>query len=127
MSFTNFDLPHEGHNHSKALHISIECKGTTLSSVLVDTRSSLNVLSKSALMEIDYARVEVRLSDLIARALDGSRRAVFGEVDLFVKIRPRVFGTTFFVMDIQPTYCCLLGRPWIHGVGAVIQVALNQE
>lgn len=22
-------------------------------------------------------------------------------------------------MDIQPAYCCLLGRPWIHGAGAV--------
>ena len=22
-------------------------------------------------------------------------------------------------MDIQPAYCCLLGRPWIHKAGAV--------
>ncbi|XP_058752438.1 uncharacterized protein LOC131625608 [Vicia villosa] len=34
--------------------------GTTLSRVLVDTGSSLNVLPKSALMRIDYAGVELR-------------------------------------------------------------------
>jgi len=25
----------------------------------------------------------------------------------------------FQVMDINPAYCCLLGRPWIHSVGFV--------
>ncbi|XP_050889212.1 uncharacterized protein LOC127094416 [Lathyrus oleraceus] len=108
LGFTDFDLLPKGRNHNKALHISMECKGTTLSRVLVDTGSSLNVLSKSSLMKIDYAVVELRPSDLIVRALDGSRRDVFGEVDLPVKIGPRVFGMTFFAMDIQPAYFCLL-------------------
>lgn len=119
LGFTDIDLPHEGRSHNKALHISIECKGTTLSHVLVDTGSSLNVLPKIALMKIDYAGVEIRPSDLIVKAFDGSRRSVFGEVDLPVKIGPHIFNTTFYVMNIQPTYCCLLGRPWIHGAGAV--------
>lgn len=119
LGFTNADLPREGLNHNKALHISIECKGTTLSHVLVDTGSSLNVLPKSALMKIDYAGVEIRPSDLIVKAFDGSKRSVFGKVDLPVKIGPQTFMITFYVMDIHPAYCCLLGRPWIHGAGAV--------
>lgn len=87
--------------------------------MLVDTESSLNVLPMSILMKIDYVGVELCPSDLIIRAFDGSRRTIFGEVDLPVKIGPQVFGTTFFVMDIQPAYCCLLGCPWIHVAGAV--------
>lgn len=81
LGFTDFDLLPEGRNHNKALHISMECKGTTLSRVLVDTRSSLNVLPKSALMKIKYTGVELRSSDFIVRAFDGSRRAIFGELD----------------------------------------------
>lgn len=100
LGFTNFDLPPEGRNHNKALHISMECKRTTLSRVLVDTGSSLNVLPKSALMKINYAGVELRPSDLIVRAFGRSQRVVFGEVDLPVKIGPQVFGTAFFIMDI---------------------------
>ncbi|XP_050916564.1 uncharacterized protein LOC127131691 [Lathyrus oleraceus] len=119
LGFTDFDIPLEGRNSNKALHISMEWKGTTLSRVLVDIGSALNVLPKSSLMKIDYVGVELCPSDLIVWAFDGSRRAVFGEVDLPVKIGPQFFRTTFFVMDIHPAYCCLLERPWIHGEGAV--------
>ncbi|KAI5409936.1 hypothetical protein KIW84_055408 [Lathyrus oleraceus] len=50
---------------------------------------------------------------------DGSRKAVIGEVELPVKIGPSDFQITFQVMDIHPSYSCLLGRPWIHEAGAV--------
>ncbi|XP_050916839.1 uncharacterized protein LOC127132020 [Lathyrus oleraceus] len=119
LGFTDFDLLHEGRNHNKYLHISMEYKCTTLSRVLVDIGSSLNVLPKLALMKIDYVGVELCLSDLIVRAFGGSQRAVFGKMDIPVKIRPQLFDTTFFVIDIQPAYCCLLGRPWIHGAWSI--------
>ena len=31
----------------------------------------------------------------------------------------QTFDSTFYVMDILPSYSCLLGRPWIHNAGAV--------
>ncbi|KAI5437865.1 hypothetical protein KIW84_023833 [Lathyrus oleraceus] len=119
LGFTDNDLTHEGKNHNKALHITMECKGVVLSHVLVDTGSSLNVLPKKALMKLDCDGIILRPSNLVVRAFDGSKRAVFGEVELPVKIGPQVFKSTFYVMDIQPAYSCLLGRPWIHAVGAV--------
>ncbi|XP_058756794.1 uncharacterized protein LOC131630013 [Vicia villosa] len=119
LGFTDADLPSEGRKHNRALHISVECKGTILSRVLVDNGSSLNVLPKSSLMRLDYSGVEIRPSELTVRAFDGSKRSVFGEVDLPVMIGPQLFTITFFVMDIHPAYSCLLGRPWIHAAGAV--------
>ncbi|KAI5407365.1 hypothetical protein KIW84_053570 [Lathyrus oleraceus] len=97
----------------------MECKGAVLSHVLVDTGSSLNVLPKKTLGKIDVEGVILTPSDLIVRAFDGSKRSVFGEVTLPVKIGPEVFDIVFYVMDIQPAYSCLLGRPWIHAAGAV--------
>ena len=44
LGFSDADLTPEGRNHNKALYVSIECRGTTLAHVLVDTGSSLNVL-----------------------------------------------------------------------------------
>ncbi|XP_058783769.1 uncharacterized protein LOC131658498 [Vicia villosa] len=91
LGFTDRDLPPEGRNHNKALHISMECKGTTLSRVLVDTGSSLNVLPKSALMRIDYAGVELRPSELVVRAFDGSRRYhVSGVCASQLKLHPSI-------------------------------------
>ncbi|XP_058746081.1 uncharacterized protein LOC131618951 [Vicia villosa] len=111
LGFTDADLPSEGRNHNRALHISVECKGTMLSRVLVDNGSSLNVLPKSSLIRLDYFGVEIRPSELTVRAFDESKRSVFGEVDLPIMIGPQLFTITFFVMDIYPSYSCLLGRP----------------
>ena len=48
LGFFDVDLTPAGRKNNKALLISIECKGTTLSHASVDTSSSLNVLPKSA-------------------------------------------------------------------------------
>ena len=53
LGFSDADLNPEGRNHNKALYVSIECRGTTLARVLVDTGSSLNVLPKGALEKLD--------------------------------------------------------------------------
>ncbi|KAI5388827.1 hypothetical protein KIW84_074476 [Lathyrus oleraceus] len=119
LGFTDMDLTVDGRNHNRALHIAMECKGAVLSHVLVDTGSSLNVLPKKALAKLNCDGLILTPTDLIVRAFDGSKRAVFGEVELPVKIGPEVFKSTFYVMDIQPAYSCLLGRPWIHAAGAV--------
>ena len=58
-------------------------------------------------------------SNIVVRAFDGSKRMVHGEVDIPIKVGSQNFGSTFYVMDIRPSYSCLFGRPWIHGAGAV--------
>ena len=104
LGLTDFDLHLEGRKHNKALHISIDIVKTTISYVLVDTGSSLNVLPKSALMKLDYEGVVLRPSDLVVKAFDRSKRTVFGKVDFPIKIGPRIFYVTFFIMDINPSY-----------------------
>ena len=51
---------------------------------------------------------------------------MFGEVDLPIKISPHMFYITFQMMDIEPAYTCLLGRPWIHAAG-VVTSTLHQK
>ncbi|KAI5396975.1 hypothetical protein KIW84_062973 [Lathyrus oleraceus] len=119
LSFCDEELPEEGRNHNLALHISTNCKEDALSNVLVDTGSSLNVLPKSTLSKLSYEGAPMRYSGVIVKAFNGSRKTVIGEVDLPIKIGPSDFQITFQVMDIHPTYSCLLGRPWIHEAGAV--------
>lgn len=119
LSFSNEELPKEGPNHNRALHISAKCQEDNLARVLVDTGSSLNVLPKRVLSKLAYKETMVKPTSLIVKAFDGSRRAVIGEVELPILIGPHVFNITFQVMDINPNYSCLLGRPWIHAAGAV--------
>jgi len=87
--------------------------------VLVDTGSSLNVMAKTTYDRLSYQGTPPRRSGVMVRAFDGSRKTVLEEVDLPITVGPHVFQVTFQVMDIQASYSCLLGRPWIHEVGAV--------
>ncbi|KAI5404416.1 hypothetical protein KIW84_051545 [Lathyrus oleraceus] len=119
LSFCDSDLPEEGRDHNLALHISMNCKDEAMSNVLVDTGSSLNVLPKTTLSRLSYQGPPMRQSGVVVKAFDGSRKTVIGEVDLPIKIGPSDFQITFQVMDIHPSYNCLLGRPWIHETGAV--------
>ncbi|KAI5437067.1 hypothetical protein KIW84_023257 [Lathyrus oleraceus] len=95
LSFCDEELPEEGRNHNLALQISMNCKEDALSNVLVDTGSSLNVLSKSTLSKLSYQGAPMRYSRVIVKAFDGSRKTVIGEVDLPVKIGPSDFQITF--------------------------------
>ena len=74
--FSDADLTPEGRNHNKAMYVSIECRGTTLGHVLIDTGSLLNVLPKGALDRLDCEGVVLKSSDIIVRAFEGSKRMI---------------------------------------------------
>jgi len=63
---------------------------------------------------------------MVVRAFDGSRREVMGEIDIPIQIGPYTCNVVFQVMDINPAYNCLLGRPWIHAQG-VVPSTLHQK
>jgi hypothetical protein len=44
---------------------------------------------------------------------------VYGEIELPITVGPHEFKVTFQIMEIQASFSCLLGRPWIHNAGAV--------
>lgn len=119
LSFSDEDLPVEGKNHNLALLISVLCKSDSLSNVLIDTGSALNVMPKSTLDQLSYPKALLQPSTVTVRAFDGTRRSVFGEIKLPISVGPHEFEVKFQVMEIQASFSCLLGRPWIHDVGPV--------
>ena len=44
---------------------------------------------------------------------------VLRNIELPIQVGPCTFDSEFIVMDINPSYNCLLGRPWIHMTSAV--------
>ncbi|KAL4319496.1 hypothetical protein GQ457_18G010710 [Hibiscus cannabinus] len=97
ISFSDVEIPKGARGSYKALHITTRCKGYTLRGVLIDNGSALNVLPAATLKNSPIDSTHMKAYQNVVRAFD---------VD-------------FVVMDIKPTYSCLLGRPWIHAAGAV--------
>lgn len=95
LGFNDDELPSEGKDYNKALHISLRCEYSLLSRVLVDTSSSLNVIPKTTLAMLPLKEVGMTSSPLIVKALNGPIRAVIWEVGLSIKIGPNTCIITF--------------------------------
>jgi len=119
IAFGEEELGLEGNDHVKALHIVCKCKGYLLSHVMIDNGSALNVCPLSTLQQLKVSNASIRVIRTAVRAFDGSRRDVYGEVDLSLEIGPCTFNVTFKVLEIPSVFSLLLGRPWLHAAGAV--------
>jgi len=126
LTFAEEKIPVEGQGHNRALHVSVNYMDHIMAKVLMDNGSSLNVMPKSTLRKLPFNASHLRPSSIIVRAFDGTHRNVIGEIDLPIQIGPHACQVTFQVMDINPAYSCLLGRPWIHSVG-VVPSTLHQK
>ncbi|KAA3461604.1 RNA-directed DNA polymerase (Reverse transcriptase), Ribonuclease H-like protein [Gossypium australe] len=99
ISFSDDEIPPGGMRSTKALHITTRCKGYTLPGITGRQLSYENIPKHS-------------------ESLRWHRKKSDGK-DLPLLIGPNTYEVDFLVMDIKPSYNCLLGRPWIHSVGAV--------
>ncbi|XP_052484806.1 uncharacterized protein LOC128039914 [Gossypium raimondii] len=124
--FNNDEIPPGGMGSTKALHITTRCKGYTLPVVLIDNGSTLNVLPLSTLNRLPIDISHMKTCQNIVRAFDGTERKVMGRIEIPLLIDPTVYEVDFLVMDIKPSYNCLLGRPWIHSAG-VVPSSLHQK
>ena len=77
------------------------------------------MLPKKALDQLDCEGLTLKPGNIVVRAFDWSKRMVHGEVDIPVKVGSQTFESTFYVINIKPSYSCLLGHPWIHEAEAV--------
>ncbi|XP_016690860.2 uncharacterized protein [Gossypium hirsutum] len=117
--FNDDEIPLEGRGSTKALHISARCGGYMLPGVLIDNGIALNVLPLSTLNRLPVDSSHMKSCQNIVRAFDGTERKVTGRIEIPLLIGPNTYEVDFLVMDIKPSYNCLLGRPWIHSAGAI--------
>ena len=76
-------------------------------------------MPKTTMEKLPFNASRLKPSSMVVRAFDGSRREVMGEIDIPIQIGPHTCNVVVQVMDINPAYSCLLGRPWIHALGVV--------
>ena len=73
ISFSDDEIPPDGHGSTKALHITTKVKDCTLPKVLIDNGSSLNVMPLSTLMRLSMDRSYMKHSKTVVRAFDDMR------------------------------------------------------
>ena len=73
ISFSDDEIPPNGRGSTKALHITTKVKDYTLPKVLIDNRSSLNVMPLSTMMRLSIDRSYMKHTHTMVRAFDGTR------------------------------------------------------
>ena len=117
--FSDDDLPSKGSNHTCPLYISIGCLGRRVLSIILDNGSTLNVCPLTIAIALRYAPSDFGPSTQTIGAYDSTRREVMGTLEIELLIGPATFITMFQVLRIPTSFNLLLGRPWIHRVGAI--------
>ena len=117
--FSEDDLPPEGSNHTRPLHISIGCLGHRVPYVLLNNGSALNVYPLTTTIALGYGPTYFEPSTQTMRAFDSTRREVMGNLTLELMIGLVVFQVLFHILRILVSFNLLLGRPWIHCAGAI--------
>ena len=69
ISFNENEIPPNGRGSTKALHITTKVKDYTLPKVLIDNRSSLNVMPPSTLMRLPVDRSHMKHTTTISKGL----------------------------------------------------------
>ena len=113
------DLPFEGKEHNKALYIKVQFSDKVIPCVMVDNGSALNLYPLRLLPFFGITEDMLQKSNTVIRAYDDSKRGVIGTFEAEITVGGVTKPTKFTVLDIPVTYSLLLGRPWIHSVGAV--------
>ncbi|KAK8505873.1 hypothetical protein V6N12_042897 [Hibiscus sabdariffa] len=119
ITFSDDEIPKGGMGSTKALNITTHCKGYVLLGVLIDNGSTLNVMPLATLQRFPVDSSHIKPCQNSVRAFDGTQRETIEKIEIPLLIGPAEYTVEFVVMDIKPTYNCLLGRPWIHSAGAV--------
>ncbi|PKI75383.1 hypothetical protein CRG98_004212 [Punica granatum] len=102
-----------------ALLLSSEPHQDALLKVLTAAQVPKETASERIKETINVDMSRIRGSKTTVRAFDGSRRDVNREIDLLIDVGPCSFSVTFQILEIPNAFSLLLGRPWIHAVGAV--------
>ena len=126
IAFSNKKIPPEGKESAKALHITIKCKNYILPRALLDNSSTLNVIPMSTLSRPPIDLSCMKKSQMLVRTFNGTKRELLGNIELPIQVGPCTFNSEFIVMDINPSYNCMLGRPWIHMVGQCLQLFIRR-
>ena len=105
--------------HHDTLVISLTVANCLVKRILVDNSSSSNIIFQMACQDLGLEENTLtrKVNPLIG--FSGEVKQIAGEVILPVYAEGVNMSTKFLVVDCQSAYNIILGRPWIHDMGAV--------
>ncbi|KAL1321521.1 hypothetical protein AAHE18_14G133100 [Arachis hypogaea] len=106
-------------SHLLPLHISTTLSGIKVNKVLIDGGVAISLLPERMLMKVRKHPDDLVPTNIAVTDFSGTSTPTKGLVTLSVRVGSSEQNTVFVVVSSKASYNALLGRDWIHGVGAV--------
>lgn len=106
-------------NHLKPLLIRAKVEGFAVNKVLVDCGATVNIMPHHMLKKIGRYDTDIRSHNVVLSDYGGKTSNTMGVVQINITVGSVVRLTIFMVIQARPSYNLLLGREWLHGIGAV--------
>jgi hypothetical protein len=115
-----FERPDEGmKNHLKPLFIQTKVNDVGINKVLINGGAAVNLMPEFLLSKIGKFSSDLHPHYIVLSDYEGETGCSLGAIQVEVAVGSTVRPTLFLVVASKANYNILLGREWIHGVGAV--------
>ncbi|KAJ1390990.1 Ribonuclease H superfamily [Sesbania bispinosa] len=112
--FREPEVRESGFFHNRPLYVEAKIKGVKIRRALVDNGSSVNILPTHLFRMLNIPKHRMRISDITLNTFHGKPVETKGCVSAVLEVGPIRTVNVFQVVDGDPNYHLLLGRPWIH-------------
>ena len=114
ITFDEFDVEPVNGPHHDGLVIKMQIGWATVSRVLVDGGSAVNIIMLSVLQVMGIGEDKVVRKSSMLVGFSGESKHSVGEIQLPVYVDGATSLESFCVLDCLSPYNVILGRPWIH-------------
>ena len=105
--------------HNDSLLVDVGISDCTVTKVLVDTGSLLDLIFKRTLVKMGISLDDMKPSARSLTGFNGSTETMLGTIRLRVYAEGIAKNVKFSVIDVQAPYNAILGTPWIHAMKAI--------
>ena len=122
MSFSDEDKVGTIQLHDDALVITLRIVGYDMKKVMVDQGSGPEVMYPNLYKGLNLKPEDLTAYDLPLISFDGKVVIPKGQIRLLVQVGSKVVEVNFIVVDAYSPYTAIVGRPWLHALGAVSSI-----
>ena len=119
IAFNDDDLEGTIQPHDDALVVTVWINGFIVKRVLIDQGSGAEVMYPNLFRGLGLKNEDLSKYDMPLMGFDGRMVIPKGQISLPVNMEGKEVMVTFIVVVSFFPYTAILGRPWIHAMGAV--------
>ena len=120
IAFDDEDLEGTTQPHDDALVIAAQISGFLVKRVIVDQGSEVDVMYPDLFRGLELNNQDLAKYDSPLVSFDGRVVIPQGQISLPVSMEGKEVIVTFIVVNSFSPYTAILGRPWIHAMGAIL-------